>query len=94
MNFDGLLALLLAAAICAGLAFLAGLLLRTRPSWLGLLGAGLLGQGLGTWAAGAFGATGWPGRVSIAGADVHLLWTFLGALLVLLVARYLPRLRR
>ncbi|HVG92825.1 MAG TPA: hypothetical protein VND21_00125 [Planctomycetota bacterium] len=94
MHVEALLALLLAAAICTVLAFLAGLLLRMRPSWLGLLGAGLLGQGLGQWAAAAFGASGWPGRVSLAGADVHLLWTFLGALVVLLVARYVPRLRR
>jgi hypothetical protein len=75
------------------LAFLAGLLLRLRPSWLGPAGAGLLGQGLGAWAEAAL-ASGWPGRVSLAGADVHLLWTFLGALAVLAVARLVPRLRR
>lgn len=93
MNVEALVALLLTVAICALLAFLAALLLRTRPSILGYIGAGLFGQGLGGWLGAAVKGTGWPYVLTIGGASVHLLWTFVGALLVLLVFRLAPRAR-
>jgi uncharacterized membrane protein YeaQ/YmgE (transglycosylase-associated protein family) len=85
MHADVLVAVLLEAAICALLAFLAAWLLRMRQSVLGYIGAGLLGQGIGSWLAAALNAGGWPVTVDVGSAHVHLLWTFVGALLVLLV---------
>ena len=89
MNAEALLKILIVAAICALLAFLASLLLRRRHSVLGYLGAGLLGEQIGGWLAGALKATDWPVKITLSGATVHLLWTFVGALLVLLVCRLL-----
>lgn len=94
MNFDALLGLLLTVAICALIAFVAALLLRTRQSVLGYIGAGLFGSMLGGWLAGAVKGTTWPGKVDFSGASVHLLWTFVGALILLLIFRYAPRARR
>jgi|GEM_PF-2611316 len=74
-------------AICALIAFVAALLLRTRLPVLSLMGAGLFGAALGGWIGGAVGGLGWPQTVTVAGASVHLLWTFVGALLTILVAR-------
>ena len=91
MHLELLVSVLLNAAICALLAALAALLLRMRLSVLAYLGAGLLGQGLGTWLAAATGAGGWPGSIQLGGATVHLLWTFVGALLVLVVAKLVRR---
>ena len=87
MNLDVLVGILVAAAICALLAFLASLLLKGRHTVLAYLGAGLLGQAIGGWIGAAVHGTGWPVAVTLAGATVHLLWTFVGALIVLLVAR-------
>ena len=86
MNLEGLLRFLLAAAICAGLAFVATLILKRRHGVLALVGAGLLGQGIGSWFAGLVHGADWPVVV----ASVHLLWTFVGALLVLFVFRFIP----
>ena len=94
MNLDNLLALLITVAVCALLAFLAALLLRTRHGVLAYIGAGLFGQGLGLWASGAFHTSTWPGQVTLGTASVHLLWTFLGALVVLAVFRLVPRMRK
>jgi uncharacterized membrane protein YeaQ/YmgE (transglycosylase-associated protein family) len=94
MNVDVLLGVLLTAAICALLAFLAALLLKTRLSILGYVGAGLLGQGIGMWIASAARGTTWPYTLAIGASSVHLLWVFVGALLVLLVFRLLPRATR
>jgi hypothetical protein len=87
MTFDALLAVLLTAAICGLVAFLAALLLRTRTSVLGYVGAGLLGKGIGEWLGAALKAMDWPFSISLGGAVVHVLWTFVGALIVLLVAK-------
>ena len=91
MNVDALVGLLVNTALCALLAFLAALLLRTRQSILAYIGAGLFGQALGMWIAGAVHGTAWPYTLTIATSSVHLLWTFLGALIVLLLFRYVPR---
>lgn len=92
MTFEGLLGFLLVAAICALLAFVAALLLRMRMSILAYVGAGLIGQAVGGALATALGAGGWPGHVAV-GGGVHLLWTFAGALLVLLVVKLVGRVR-
>ncbi len=81
------LTILVFTAICTLIAFLAALLLRTRLAVLSLMGAGLFGAAIGGWIGGAVGGSGWPGSVTVAGASVHLLWTFVGALLTILVAR-------
>jgi uncharacterized membrane protein YeaQ/YmgE (transglycosylase-associated protein family) len=94
MNLDVLIGVLLTAAICGLLAFLAALLLRTRVSILGYIGAGLFGQGIGMWLAGAVHGGAWPYALTVSTASVHLLWTFVGALLVLLVFRYVPGQKR
>ncbi len=94
MNVDALVGLLLTVAICGLLAFLAALLLRTKQSVLGYVGAGLFGHLLGMWIAGAVHGTAWPYTLSISTASVHLLWTFVGALLILLVFRFVPRAAR
>ena len=94
MNADALVGVLLTALICALLAFLAALLLRTRQSILGYVGAGLLGQGIGSWLAGVVHGTSWPYALTVSSSSVHLLWTFVGALIVLLVFRYVPRTSR
>lgn len=94
LQFDFLLGVLLTAAICALLAWLAALLLKTKQSVLGYIGAGLLGNGIGAWLALATGTGTWPGKVDIGPASVHLLWAFIGILLVLLVVRLVGRARR
>lgn len=81
------LTILVFTAICALIAFVAALLLRTRLPILSLVGAGLFGAALGGWIGGAVGGGGWPMTVTVAGASVHLLWTFVGALLTILVGR-------
>jgi hypothetical protein len=91
MDLDGLVGFLLTSAICALLAFVAALLLRLRLAVLAYVGAGLLGQGIGSWIGGLVKGTDWPGRVTLGSATVHLLWTFDGALLVLLVYRLFAR---
>jgi uncharacterized membrane protein YeaQ/YmgE (transglycosylase-associated protein family) len=91
MSLEALLGVLLTAALCALLAFLAALLLRTRQSILGYIGAGLLGQGIGMWIAAALHTTDWPYTLILGAASVHLLWVFVGALIVLLVFRLVPR---
>ena len=91
MSTDAFLGFLLATAVCALLAFLAALLLRTRLSVLGSIGTGLLGQGIGSWIAGLVHGMAWPYFLTLTTTGVHLLWTFLGALLVLLIVRYTPR---
>ena len=91
MNVDALVGILINTALCALLAFLAAMLLRTRQSILAYIGAGLFGQALGMWIAGAVRGTAWPYTLTIASSSVHLLWTFLGALIVLLLFRYVPR---
>ena len=91
MSLEVLVGVLVNAALCALLAFLAALLLRTRQSILGCLGAGLLGQGIGMWIAVAVRGTGWPCTLKLGAALVHLLWVLVGALLVLLVVRILQR---
>lgn len=87
---NSLLAILLVTLICALLAFLAALLLRMRQGALGYIGAGLLGNMIGLWLAGVLNAN-VPGHIEVAGASVHLLWAFLGALLVLLIAKLVGR---
>lgn len=94
MNIDVLIGVLLTAAICGLLAFLAALVLKTRASILGYVGAGLLGRGIGMWLAGLVRGTEWPYALNVSTASVHLLWTFVGALLVLLVFRYVPAQKR
>lgn len=91
MSLEVLVGVLVNAALCALLAFLAALLLRTRQSILGYIGAGLLGQGIGMWIAVAVRGTGWPYTLKLGAAMVHLLWVFVGALLVLLVVKLLQR---
>jgi len=91
MNIEILLGVLLTAAICGLLAYLAALLLKTRQGLLGYVGAGLLGMGIGMWFAGVIDATSWPYTLIIGSASVHLLWTFAGALLVLFLFRWVPR---
>ena len=93
MTSEGLLGFLLTAAICALLAFLAALLLRTRMSILAYVGAGLIGNAVGMWLATLIGAS-VPGNVSIGGASVHLLWAFVGCLLVVLIVKLIGRARR
>jgi uncharacterized membrane protein YeaQ/YmgE (transglycosylase-associated protein family) len=93
MTSEGLLSFLLLAAICALLAFLAALLLRTRMSILAYVGAGLIGNAVGMWLAKLIGAS-VPGDITIAGANVHLLWAFVGCLLVVLVVKLVGRTRR
>lgn len=91
MSIEALLGVLLTAAICGLLAYLAALLLKTRTSVLGYIGAGLLGQGIGMWLAGAVKGTDWPYTLTISSSSVHLLWVFVGALIVLLVVRLVSR---
>ena len=93
MTSEALLGWLLTAAICALLAFLAALLLRTRMSILAYVGAGLIGNAVGMWLATLVG-TSVPGNISVAGANVHLLWAFVGCLLVMLVVKLVGRSRR
>jgi hypothetical protein len=88
---ENLLWILVGAALCALIAFLAALLLRMRLSVLAYIGAGLLGWRIGVWMANAFHATTWPGSFNLGPEPFFLLWTFLGALLVLLVAKLLGR---
>jgi uncharacterized membrane protein YeaQ/YmgE (transglycosylase-associated protein family) len=90
MNIDVLIAILLTTAICAGLAFVATLLLKSRVGLLSLIGAGLFGQQLGGWLGAAVHGTQWPYTLVVGGASVHLLWTFVGALGVLLLFRLIP----
>ena len=94
MILESFLAMLLTVAICALLAFVASLLLRSPQGILGYIGAGLFGQMLGAWIASAVKGGSWPGSVTLAGSSVHLLWTFLGALIILAIFRYAPRVRR
>jgi uncharacterized membrane protein YeaQ/YmgE (transglycosylase-associated protein family) len=94
MTFEGLLGFLLTAAICALLAFLAALLLRVRMSILAYVGAGLIGAAVGTFVASALDADRVPGEVTLLGARVHLLWAFVGSLLVVLVVKLVGRVRR
>lgn len=88
---ENLLWILVVAAICGLIAFLAALLLRMRLSVLAYLGAGLLGWRIGIWLANAFHATDWPGHITLGPDSLFLIWTFLGALLVLLVAKLVSR---
>jgi hypothetical protein len=90
MNVEALIAILLTTAICAGLAFVAALLLKSRFGLLALVGAGLFGQQLGGWLGAAVHGTDWPYTLTVAHASVHLLWTFVGALGVLLLFRLIP----
>lgn len=94
MNFEGLFAILGTAAICALLAWIVGLLLKVRPGVLGCIGAGLLGNGLGGWLAAALKVEGLRLRLTIGASSVDLVWTTVGALIVLLVAKFLPRWKR
>lgn len=87
LETSALLAVLVQAALAALIAFLAALLLRARPPVLSLVGAGLLGAGIGTFLGAAVGGLGWPFTVAVAGASLHVTWTFVGALLTLYVAR-------
>lgn len=87
LDASALLAVLVQAALAALIAFLAALLLRSRPPVLSLIGAGLLGAGIGTWIGAAVGGLGWPFTIAVAGASLHVTWTFVGALLTLYVAR-------
>jgi uncharacterized membrane protein YeaQ/YmgE (transglycosylase-associated protein family) len=86
------LALLVTALLAGVLAFVAALLLRTRESALGYVGAGILGAGLGGWLFSLFGIAD-PLVVSVAGATFAVLATILGAFLVLLIVRLLRRVR-
>jgi hypothetical protein len=86
-----LLWILVLAAICGLIAFLAGLLLRMRLSVLAYVGAGLLGWLIGGWMANEFNATTWPGKFDLGPYAVFLLFTFLAALLVLLIAKLIGR---
>src|SRR5689334_20284446 len=90
VNVNDLLAILLVVLITGLLAFLAALLLRMRQSVLGYIGAGLFGHMLGLWLAGALKAD-LPGSITVAGATVHLLWAFIGALLILLIVKLVGR---
>jgi uncharacterized membrane protein YeaQ/YmgE (transglycosylase-associated protein family) len=90
VNVNDLLAILLVTLICGLLAFLAALLLRMRASVLGYIGAGLLGNMIGLWLAGVIGGN-LPGSITVAGATVHLLWTFIAALLILLIVKLVAR---
>jgi hypothetical protein len=94
MTSEGLLGFLLAAAICALLAFLVAWLLRVRMSVLAYVGAGLLGRAIGLWLARLVKGEGLPGELTFAGASVHILWTLIGTLLVVLVVKLLGRARR
>jgi hypothetical protein len=88
--FDALIGILLTAAICGLLAWLAGFLLRRRQGLLGCLGAGLFGNMLGAW----FGAAiHWadPTTVHVAGASVGLLFTFVFAALVIFLVGFTRR---
>lgn len=87
---NDLLAILLVTLITALLAFLAALLLRMRQPVLGYIGAGLLGHMIGLWLAGALNAN-LPGSITLGGATVHLLWAFIGALLILLIVKLVGR---
>jgi hypothetical protein len=93
MTLEGLVGFLVVAAICGLLAFLAALLLRMRMSVLAYVGAGLIGRAIGIALAHAIHGTGWPGNVALMGEGVHLLFTFFGALLVLLIVKLLGRAR-
>jgi uncharacterized membrane protein YeaQ/YmgE (transglycosylase-associated protein family) len=90
---DPLLALLVTALIVGLLAFVAALLLRSRQGVLGYVGAGYLGMGLGAW---LFGLADFPDPavVTLAGASIPVLATFVGALIVLLLFRLAGRARR
>lgn len=90
-SLEALLGILLGTLICALLAFLAALLLRTRQSVLGYIGAGLFGQLIGMWLAAVIHGGSWPFVLTVSTTSVHLLWTFVGALIVLLVFRFTPR---
>ena len=87
---NDLLAILLVTLITALLAFLAALLLRMRQPVLGYIGAGLLGHMIGLWIGGLV-HTSIPGHIEVAGASVHLLWAFIGELLVLLIVKLIGR---
>jgi uncharacterized membrane protein YeaQ/YmgE (transglycosylase-associated protein family) len=90
VNVNDLLGILLVTLITGLLAFLAAMLLRIRQPVLGYIGAGLLGHMIGLWLAGALKAN-LPGSITLAGATVHLLWAFIGALLILLIVKLLGR---
>jgi uncharacterized membrane protein YeaQ/YmgE (transglycosylase-associated protein family) len=90
---DPLLALIVTALLVGVLAFVAALLVRTRQGVLGYVGAGFLGMGLGAWLF-ALVKVSDPLTVSVAGASVPILATFVGALLILLLFRLAPRVRR
>jgi uncharacterized membrane protein YeaQ/YmgE (transglycosylase-associated protein family) len=74
------------------LAFVATFVTKQRRTILALIGAGLLGKELGWWLAEAVHGTDWPIMITwaSAGVAVHLLWTFVGAIAVLLVFRIIP----
>ncbi len=82
-----LVAVLVQAALATLVAWLAALVLRSRPPVLSLVGAGLLGAGIGTFLGATVGGLGWPFTVAVAGTSLHVTWTFVGALLTLYVAR-------
>jgi uncharacterized membrane protein YeaQ/YmgE (transglycosylase-associated protein family) len=90
---DLLLHTLIAALLFGVLAFVAALLLRTRQSVLGYVGAGFIGNGLGLW---LFGLAKFPDPLTLpaSAGGVAVLATFLGALIVLLLFRLAGRARR
>jgi uncharacterized membrane protein YeaQ/YmgE (transglycosylase-associated protein family) len=92
--FEALLGFLLTAVICALLAFLASLLVRTRMSILAYVGAGLIGAAVGAFLAALVRGGDWPGRIDFAGAGVHLLWAFVGSLIDVLIVKLIGRSRR
>jgi uncharacterized membrane protein YeaQ/YmgE (transglycosylase-associated protein family) len=89
---DPLVVLLVTALLVGALAFAAALLVRTRQGILGYVGAGFLGAGLGAWLFGLAKVRD-PLTVTLAGASIAILATFVGALLVLLVFRLARRVR-
>jgi uncharacterized membrane protein YeaQ/YmgE (transglycosylase-associated protein family) len=91
---DALLDLLVTAAVVGVLGFVASLLVRLRQGFFGSIGAGFLGLGVGTWLAGVLKIAKDPVSLTVGGASVPVLYAFVGALIVLLLARLVLRARR
>jgi uncharacterized membrane protein YeaQ/YmgE (transglycosylase-associated protein family) len=89
---DLLLHTLIAALLFGVIAFVAALLLRTRQSVLGYVGAGFIGHGLGLWLFSLLKFAD-PLTLPASAGAVAVLATFVGSLIVLLIFRLVARRR-
>lgn len=91
MSLIGFLVLLLIAALCGAVA--AALVGFTAAGCLVSVGAGLIGAFVGQWLAAELGAPSFL-TVGVEGQGIDIVWTIIGAMVVLIPLTLLRRVRR